>query len=65
LKSQSVYQESINTDIDNKVQNTQKATTSTHFDAEIINTLTKDQVPIEVKFFPCPKHMLLIFNFIC
>ncbi|XP_027837567.2 probable ATP-dependent RNA helicase DDX6 [Aphis gossypii] len=52
LKSQSVNQESINTDIDNKVQNTQKATTSTHFDAEIINTLTKDQVPIEkdVKF---------------
>lgn len=52
LKSQSVNQEPINTDIDNKVQNTQKATTSTHFDAEIINTLMKDQVPIEkdIKF---------------
>jgi len=60
LKSQSVDQEPINTDIDNKVQNTQKETTSTHFDAEIINTFMKDQVPIEVKFFPCPKHVINI-----
>lgn len=67
MKSQSVVdQKPIDNDNGNdyKIQNTQKATTSSSFDAEGINANVKDQVPIEVKFFPYLKHMLLIFNFV-
>ncbi|XP_026807159.1 ATP-dependent RNA helicase dbp5-like [Rhopalosiphum maidis] len=48
LKSQSVVdQKPNNNGNDNKIQNTQKATTSSYFDAEGMNTNVKDQVPIE------------------
>uniref|UniRef100_A0A2S2N9L2 Uncharacterized protein n=1 Tax=Schizaphis graminum TaxID=13262 RepID=A0A2S2N9L2_SCHGA len=46
LKSQSVVDQKL-IDNDNKIQNTQKATTSSYFDAESINAHVKDQVPIE------------------
>ncbi|XP_025194977.1 ATP-dependent RNA helicase DRS1-like isoform X2 [Melanaphis sacchari] len=50
LKSQSVDQEPTNICVDNKIQNTQKATTSTNFDAGSINAHVKDQVPKDLGF---------------